>query len=161
MTFGRDDGPNQVAERSSTLRFARHHERGQVLVEFALAGTIGLTLIFGIIDFGRALFTYDLVGNAARIGTRYAIVNATPCSNGVTSPCETAITNYILSKSPGLDSSKLQPPVYTWEGPSTNCPGTGQPGCYVRVALSYNFSFVLLPLPAQTLASSSQMVISQ
>ncbi len=119
-----------------------------------------LVLIFGIIEFGRAFFAYDLVAQGARLGTRYAIVHATPCKSGGTAPCELAAKNYILSKAPGIDQSKLTP-VFTWEGASSTCPGTAQPGCYVKIELDYTFAFAALPLPSQTLKSTSQMVISQ
>ena len=57
-----------------------HHERGSALVEFAIASTVALTLIFGIVDFGRGLYTYHLVSNAARAGSRYAIVRGSACT---------------------------------------------------------------------------------
>src|SRR5438067_700683 len=47
---------------------------GQSLVEFALIGIMLFTLLMGIIDAGRLLFTYSVVSNAAQEGSRYAIV---------------------------------------------------------------------------------------
>lgn len=138
----------------------RHRQRGQVVVEFALGGAIALTLIFGVIEFGRALFAYDLVGQAARVGTRFAIVNAAACKPNNKAACETAITNYMLSKVTGIDQTQLTPaPAITWQ--QVNGADCYDPGCYVNIKLSYNFAFVALPLPAQTLHSTSQMVISQ
>jgi Flp pilus assembly protein TadG len=49
--------------------------RGQSLVEFALALPIILLLFMGIFDFGRAIFAYNTVSNAARDGARVAIVD--------------------------------------------------------------------------------------
>jgi hypothetical protein len=41
-------------------------ERGQALVEFALAITIFLVLLMGVVDFGRAIYQYNGVSEAAR-----------------------------------------------------------------------------------------------
>jgi Flp pilus assembly protein TadG len=61
--------------------------RGQALVEFALVLPILLLFIFGIIDAGRLIFTYNTVGNAARDGVRVAIVNQSSPSG--TNTCDT------------------------------------------------------------------------
>ena len=53
----------------------RDRSLGQSLVEFALILPILLILLFGILDFGRAIFAYNSVSNAARSGARVAIVN--------------------------------------------------------------------------------------
>ncbi|GAC1417540.1 MAG: hypothetical protein NVS3B16_21730 [Vulcanimicrobiaceae bacterium] len=137
----------------------REGERGQAIVEFAFAASIALTLIFGVIEFGRAIFAFDLVAQAARVGTRYAIVNAAACKLSKSS-CETAITNYMLSKVSGIDQTALIPaPLVTWQ--QVNATDCYDSGCYVNIQLSYVFSFVALPFPSQTLTSTSQMVISQ
>jgi len=54
---------------------ARH--RGQALVEFALVIPIFLVIVMGVFDLGRAVFAYNSVTNAAREGSRLAIVNQT------------------------------------------------------------------------------------
>jgi Flp pilus assembly protein TadG len=139
----------------------RAGERGQALVELALVSTAVLFLLFGTLDFGRALYAYDFVAQAARSATRYAIVNAGPCAaGGSTAPCESAIQAAIYADTPGVDTAKLQPPVFTWEGADASCPGTAQPGCTVTVEIDYPFTFTL-PIPAVTLKATSQMVISQ
>ena len=51
--------------------------RGQTLVEFALILPIFLLLLVGIFDFGRAIYAYNTVSNAAREGGRLAIVDQT------------------------------------------------------------------------------------
>lgn len=48
---------------------------GQSLVEFALALPIILLLFMAIFDFGRAIFAFNTVSNAARDGARVAIVD--------------------------------------------------------------------------------------
>ena len=49
--------------------------RGQALAEFALALPVFLILVFGMLDVGRAVYTYNTLTNAAREGARFAIVN--------------------------------------------------------------------------------------
>lgn len=53
----------------------RPASRGQSLVEFALIIPIFLLLLISIFDLGRAVFAYNTLTNAAREGTRMAIVN--------------------------------------------------------------------------------------
>lgn len=57
----------------------RLDQRGQALVEFALVLPILLLMVIGIMDFGRALFVYSEVSNAAREAVRYAAVNPGEC----------------------------------------------------------------------------------
>ncbi len=50
-------------------------DEGQSLVEFALILPLFLLFIFGIIDLGRGIYAYNTIQNAAREGTRVAIVD--------------------------------------------------------------------------------------
>lgn len=50
-------------------------DRGTVALEFALLSVIFLTLVFGIIEFGRAIWLYQAASAAAREGARYGISN--------------------------------------------------------------------------------------
>lgn len=63
--------------------------RGQALVEFALVFPILILMIFGIVDAGRLIYTYNTVANAARDGARVAIVNQSASTTGT---CDTAST---------------------------------------------------------------------
>lgn len=47
-------------------------ERGASLLEFAIAGTVFLTVLFGILECGRLLWTHNALKDAARRGARYA-----------------------------------------------------------------------------------------
>lgn len=49
--------------------------RGQALVEFALILPILILLLVGIFDFGRAIYAFNTVNNAAREAVRVAIVD--------------------------------------------------------------------------------------
>ena len=51
----------------------RSCERGATLLEFALAATVFLTVMFGVIEFGRCLWTHNALSDAARRAARYAV----------------------------------------------------------------------------------------
>lgn len=166
---------------SSVIWMEGDRERGSTMVEFALTISLFLVMLFGIIDFGRALYTYHFLSNAARTATRWAAVNGHTCSddgscNG-TAPMnngpasDTDVKNYVLSLvPPGINSTKINTTVCGTEAGSecpdstpTDCATTpnGQ-GCTVRVTISYNFPF-LVPLVRSAslpLTSTSEMVIS-
>ena len=59
----------------SKLRSGKNRERGSTLVEFSIAATVFLTVMFGVIEFGRALWTHNALTDAARRGARYAVVH--------------------------------------------------------------------------------------
>jgi Flp pilus assembly protein TadG len=56
-------------------RLRRPDRRGQSLVEFGLILPIFLLMVFGIVDFGRAVFAYSTLNNAAREAARVAVVD--------------------------------------------------------------------------------------
>ncbi len=142
-------------------RGRRERERGQAIVEFALAATVALTVIFGVVDFGRALYTYDLVTGAARVGTRYAIVHGSSCTLAGCPASAAAIQTYVLSKVTGVTSSQLS--VTTTWSTAPGCTDSAHQGpqCIVKVQVSYPFKFVLSFNRTLTMTSTSQMVISQ
>ncbi len=52
----------------------RKGERGQTMVEFALVFPVFLLLLFGVLDFGRVVYAYNTISNAAREGARAAVI---------------------------------------------------------------------------------------
>src|SRR6266550_6639138 len=50
-------------------------ERGSTLVEFAIGATVFLTVVFAVLEFGRALWVHNALADAARRGARYAVVH--------------------------------------------------------------------------------------
>lgn len=61
----------RVTILTTCSRRFRRDESGVALLEFALFVSVLLMLVFGIIDFGRALFTANNLVAAAREGARY------------------------------------------------------------------------------------------
>ena len=65
---------------SPRTRFLVSRSRGQALVELALILPVLLLILLAAIDFGRVLFSWIEVTNAAREGAAYAILNPTDLS---------------------------------------------------------------------------------
>lgn len=62
---------------------ANKRERGSTLVEFAIGATVFLTVMFAVLEFGRALWVHNALSDAARRGARYAVLNSTADVNEV------------------------------------------------------------------------------
>lgn len=61
-------------------RTRRSRRRGQALVEFALILPMLLVIIIGLFDFGRAIYVYNTLSNAARTAARVAVVDQDPAA---------------------------------------------------------------------------------
>jgi Flp pilus assembly protein TadG len=55
--------------------YGKPKQRGQSLVEFALILPIFIFLAVVIFDFGRAVYYYSTIHNAAREGARYGVIH--------------------------------------------------------------------------------------
>jgi Flp pilus assembly protein TadG len=119
--------------------------------------TIFFMFFFGIMDFSRALYAYHFVGDAAREGTRYAMVRGSTCTSYPTACPASAndIQNYLQNVPAAITATQLTATT-TWT-PNNN------PGSVVQVQVQYKFKFILplLPSAAITMTSTSQTVISQ
>jgi Flp pilus assembly protein TadG len=170
---------NTSRPRFAVLPFPWHRrlrsESGQSLVETALTLTLLLTLVFGIIEVSIALFSYHFISNAAREGTRYAIVRGATwgaaCASYTSSGCTAStlqIQQYVASLSfPGINAANIT------VTPATSLTPGGSPcnpfsACnaasdVVQVQVTYTFPFSVPFVPQRTLtmSSTSQMVISQ
>jgi Flp pilus assembly protein TadG len=58
------------------LLLRKRFQIGQAAVEFALAATIFLLLMFTIIEMGIVVYSYNTISHAARECVRYAIVHS-------------------------------------------------------------------------------------
>jgi Flp pilus assembly protein TadG len=150
-----------------TLR--RTGERGTSIPETAIVMAVLLGLICGIIDFGRAMYTYAFVAQLARQGARWAMVRGSQCTLLSNCPNVTSaqVQTYVQSLSSGATNPSSISAVASW--PASGCPpgSSGEaPGCTVVVTVTYPFKFMLPWMPSGSLgtinmSSTSQMVISQ
>lgn len=74
-------------------------QRGATLVEFSIGASVFLLVMFGVIEFGRALWVHNALADAARRAARYAINQpantppGTPTSGTNVGPSIAAIRN--------------------------------------------------------------------
>lgn len=54
---------------------SKNSETGSVTVEVAMVALLFFTVIFGIIEFGRLLYTHNALTDATRRGARFASIN--------------------------------------------------------------------------------------
>src|ERR1700689_4808908 len=151
-------------------QLARARARGSALLESAVMISVLLLMMFGVIGFGTALYTYHFVSNTAREATRWASVRGSTCTGGLSGGCpatDTDVNAYVqnLSTGIGLDPTKVTTTT-TWVAPPNNlaiCASQpNPPGCVVKVQVQYSFQFLFPLLPSGfTMQSTSQMVISQ
>jgi Flp pilus assembly protein TadG len=152
----------------------RKREAGSTLVEFAVIAIIFLTILFGVIGFGDALYTYHFVSNAAREATRWAAVNGANCAldSSCSAPAKSSDVNaYVLSHlPPGIDSANVAVPsagacgladlgACAVSGQPTVCTTTANaPNCTVQIQVAYAFQFIvpLLPVKSTTTAPCTQ-----
>jgi Flp pilus assembly protein TadG len=102
----------------------RVRDGGATAVEFALLLPVLLLLVFGIVDFGRAINAQVTLTQAAREGARLAALN------------ESDLVSRTQAAATGLSSVNVTV--------TTACPATGgaQAGDDAVVSVSYSFSFV-------------------
>ena len=183
-TRSRMRGCRGQLRRSAVTDLRRHAIRGEegtALIEAALTAAITLSVLFGLLEMAMAFYAYHFVSDAAREGSRYAIVRGSDsCTNtpNLTNCNATAaeIQSYVTNLGyPGINSNNLSvtttwlkatlsgsPATTTW---STCSPAscTNDPGNMVKVVVSYSFPLNILFFSKSTLniSSTSEMVISQ
>jgi Flp pilus assembly protein TadG len=112
-------------------RLRRRGERGQGLVEFALVLPVLLLIMLGLFDFGRAIYAFNTVSNAAREGARVAIVNQGQAGGVYVAATEAARQATAL----GLDASDPAQVQVAFPDALGTCVG-----CRAQVTVTYQFS---------------------
>jgi Flp pilus assembly protein TadG len=150
-------------------------ERGSSLLEQSFILVFLLTMMFGIIDCGRALYTYHFVSNVAREASRWASVRSQNCDGSALSGCPADLSgdNVRTTFKANLSSMGLDPTKVTfttsWVVPpgvgAASCPtpNSNHVGCMVHVDVTYAYTFFFAPFiaaPAINMSSSSEMLIT-
>jgi Flp pilus assembly protein TadG len=152
-------------------------EQGSAMVEFALSLVVLLTLLFGIIDIGRALYAYNWLYNGARQATRWAMVRGAFCDNHLqgcpAGATNDTITQYVTNTLPagygngldttGIDTSPGMLTVTTecWSLVAFNNPPCA-PTASVQVQLTYQVHYItpfLAGIKPWPMTSSSRRVV--
>jgi Flp pilus assembly protein TadG len=153
-----------INKDAGKVRPSQDPEHGQTLVEFALVVMIFLVVLFGILEFSRALWTYNTIVQATRAGARFAVVEIPSVTNN-------AVKNYVVYHNsagtgapvvPGLSTSSVTV-TYTRIDPNTGNPVEATTlqdkynSAYVQVGITgYTFNFIVpilgsgITLPAFT-----------
>lgn len=112
---------------------------GQSLVEFALVLPVLLLLFMGILDFGRAVFAYNSLSNAAREGARVAIVDQTVVVGVPVGATEAANQATGL----GLDASDVNDVQVSYLLPDLSGACTSRAlGCVAEVTVNYEYNAI-------------------
>jgi Flp pilus assembly protein TadG len=140
--------PGRLPRPRHCLRAVRGDQRGQALVEFALVALPLFLIIFGIIDFARALNYYNDLTQLAGQGARAAAVNANPNGSAASGKSiQTGVYNNL--DSPEMKQAANHAHICITTMPAT----TGDP---VTVRATYTFHFIPLIHPVAITLSSSQ-----
>jgi Flp pilus assembly protein TadG len=110
-------------------------EQGSTLLEFAIGATVFLTVMFAVLEFGRALWVHNDLTDAARRGARYAVVH--------TAGDAASVKNVVVYGDPAGGS---QPVVnnLTTDNVTVTYSSFGLEGGTVSVSITnYQFQFVV------------------
>lgn len=120
--------------------------RGAALVEMALVLPVFLAIVMGIIEFGRGMWVGNMVTNAAREGTRIAVLEWS------TNPeVRQAITSFLTS-SVGVDAADVQINIAITPAPANPRPVTECSNCETRDLIAVT---VTMPFNAVALIPGS------
>jgi Flp pilus assembly protein TadG len=145
-------------------------QEGSASLEFALSAVVLLTLVLGIMQMSLAVYTYHVISEAAREGTRYAMVRGNTC-NASGASCTVGasqIQSYIKNIGlPTIQASNLTVtttysdyPAGSGCTPNANCANPGNM-VTVKVAYAYPLNIPFVPSNTLNMTSTSAMVISQ
>ncbi|HZY99170.1 MAG TPA: TadE/TadG family type IV pilus assembly protein [Candidatus Baltobacteraceae bacterium] len=118
--------------------------RGGALVEFAVILPIALVFLFGIVEFGIAMFEYHATNYAAKYAARYASVRGASCSATGCPITASALQNAVRAAVPGTGFATVSPqwttpPSGTYVGAAQTaaCDSSDQnKGCFVIVTVT-------------------------
>ena len=125
------------SSKSSKRKLRRR--RGAAVVEFAVVAPIFIMLVFGMIEFGRAVMVQQVLVNASREGARQAVLDGSSVNE-----IEDRIDVYLSAS--GINNENI---IYSVNGSNVSDPTTeSQFGDAVGVEIRVNFNDVSwMPVP--------------
>jgi Flp pilus assembly protein TadG len=124
--------------------------RGATTVEFLVVAIVFFLLVFGAVQFSRALVQYNVVSNATKSSVRWAAVRVS--SAGQTPATPTQVHDYIATQMYGYSETDS----VSWN-PDASRGSTVQ----VVVRSSYTTSIPLMPSFTLPMRSAAQMIIAR
>jgi Flp pilus assembly protein TadG len=121
------------------LTALRRDDRGQALVEIAIALPILMLILFGIIEFGEAINYYNDETNIANVAARYAVVGGSPACGGSTSTISAYDACIALQESGALGNG-VSTCVTDLTTASDTAGSQVKTGDSLEVKLTYNWS---------------------
>ncbi len=142
-------------------RGSARKEDGQAIVEAAVTLPVILAFVFTMIELCLIFYSYCMISESPREGTRYAIVRGSTCQTGVTKASCTATASSINTYVQNLGWPNLGMGTLTANTTFPN--GTQNAGNPVTVTVNYVFPINLPFLQKRNLSmsSSSTMYIIQ
>jgi len=122
------------------IKTFKKDETGATLVEYAIGASVFIMAVFGVLEFGRALWAHNALCDAARRGARYAVLH--PYG-------DPAVKNVVVYDDPNGGTQPLMPElttgnvVVTYSGDFSVNAGTA-----TVTITGYQFKFVLPFLPS-------------
>jgi Flp pilus assembly protein TadG len=150
----------ELLSREKGAGSRRVGESGQAVIEIAIALPLIAAFIFSMIEISLAFYSYCMISETAREGTRYAVVRGATCVTLTNASC-TASTTSVNSFVSQLNWPNLGNGTLT---PVTSYPdGNENPGSRVQVTVKYVFPYNIpfAPKGSMNLASTSVMYIIQ
>jgi len=138
--------PGSINNDAQRTRRLENRQRGQTLVEFALVVLIFLVVLFGILEFSRALWTYNTIVQATRAGARFAVVEIPSVAN-------LGVKNYVVYHNPAGTGAPVLPGLSTSNVTVAYTridPNTGNPVEAVTLQDKYNSAYVQVGITGYT-----------
>jgi Flp pilus assembly protein TadG len=141
---------------------------GATQVEFAFVVIVLIMVLLGVVEMGRMILVYNAIADAAKAGTRYAMVHGVdrtgsgadgPSSSSSYSQVQTVAQNYAAA---GLLNSSNVTVSVSYPNHTASIPGN-YPGDPVDVTVSYTYDPLVgyfSSILNRTLSSTSEGVIT-
>jgi Flp pilus assembly protein TadG len=139
-----------MSERTNRFRRFGRDRSGQTLLEFAFASIIFFITVFGTIEFGLAIWQYNMMSDLAQEGARWASVHGSSSA----SPASAAdVQTYVRSRATSFTLT-----VTTSPEPSATAPGST---ITVQVQSSFTPVTRLIPHSTLTFQRCATMLVSR
>ena len=137
--------------RRAARRFV-NAESGQTLVEFALGALLFFTVLFGTVEFGLAVWRYNMVSNLAQEGARWALVRGSTSS--ILHASNSVVQTFVQGRAMGMTVTVTTP---------LGAPSALKPGEMVSVQVQTVVTPLtqLIPHGTLTFSSTASMVMAR